>query len=78
MCQSCEALTINGVLCHEQGCPDSWRDEVRECAWCGCDFQPEEKYQECCSDSCYNIYIGGEEETIDRSSGIHYIISTFK
>jgi hypothetical protein len=45
MCQSCEALTINGVLCHEHGCPDAWRDYKRKCAWCGQEFIPENKYQ---------------------------------
>jgi len=59
MCQSCEALTINGVLCHESGCPDSWRDYERECVECGCPFIPEEKDQSTCSDDCYHIWIGG-------------------
>ena len=25
-CDGCAILSINGVLCHETGCPDSWRD----------------------------------------------------
>ena len=36
-CNSCEALMINGVYCHEAGCPDAWRDYTSECAECGCD-----------------------------------------
>lgn len=41
MCDSCEVVRINGVLCHEAGCPDAWRDRTRECDVCGCDFLPE-------------------------------------
>lgn len=53
MCRSCETLVINGVLCHEHGCPDAWMNEVRNCLWCGCDFKPESNNQTCCSDDCY-------------------------
>jgi hypothetical protein len=58
MCNSCEALTINGVYCHEIGCPDAWQDETRECRWCGREFKLEEKHQTCCDDSCYAAYNG--------------------
>ena len=30
-CSQCEALAINGLACHEQGCPH----QTRECAECG-------------------------------------------
>jgi hypothetical protein len=56
MCHSCEVLTINGVLCHEIGCPDSYKDEKRSCKWCGADFKPETKDQDCCSHSCSVAY----------------------
>jgi hypothetical protein len=56
MCQSCEALTINGVLCHELGCPDSWRDELRTCKWCGQEFKPEQRDQTCCCHTCAMAY----------------------
>jgi hypothetical protein len=52
MCNSCEVLNINGVNCHESGCPDAWMDYSKECKWCGSSFKPEEEYQECCCDSC--------------------------
>lgn len=29
-CSQCEALVINGVACHERGCPNQ-RRECREC-----------------------------------------------
>jgi len=60
MCSSCEVLTINGVLCHELGCPDAWRDYTRECKWCGTEFTPEDKHQDCCSHSCTMNYLSIE------------------
>ena len=41
-CQSCEMLSINGVPCHETGCPDAWIGQPTRCFECGCDFVPEE------------------------------------
>ena len=58
MCNSCEVMRINGVLCHEIGCPDAWKDYTKECKWCGQDFQPESEHQECCSHSCHVSYSG--------------------
>jgi hypothetical protein len=58
MCQSCEQLRINGVVCHESGCPDAWRDETRECRWCGSRFRPEYRNQRECTDGCYAAYRG--------------------
>ncbi len=56
MCSSCEALRINGVLCHETGCPDAWRDYNRECKWCGQEFKPEDHNQQFCDEACYESY----------------------
>ena len=58
MCNSCESLGINGVLCHEIGCPDAWRDYVRECKWCGRQFSPDDRDQTCCDESCAAVYHG--------------------
>ena len=58
LCDSCEVLYINGVKCHEQGCPDAWKDYERECTECGGKFKPDDKDQLTCDD-CY------EEENID-------------
>lgn len=58
MCQSCEAVRINGVLCHEKGCPDAWQDTTRECKFCGTEFKPEERHQQFCDTSCYCAYYG--------------------
>ena len=56
MCDSCEELSINGTNCHEQGCPDAWKDYDNECKGCGSNFKPECKGQECCSESCQEAY----------------------
>jgi len=56
MCEQCEVLYINGVKCHEIGCPDAWKDYVKECKWCGQEFQPEDKWQVLCSDDCAECY----------------------
>lgn len=58
MCQSCQALRINGVLCHEIGCPDAWKDYSRVCKWCGSTFVPDDRDQICCDESCYCAWAG--------------------
>ena len=57
-CDQCELLMINGVRCHETGCPAAWQDYSRECKECGCDFQPEERHQMLCSHPCASAYLG--------------------
>lgn len=57
-CDSCELLRINGVICHETGCPDAWKDEVRECLECGGNFKPENRKDKVCSHVCYISYSG--------------------
>ena len=55
-CDQCEMLSINGVACHETGCPNS-RDprydaenetwiKTRECFECGCTVDADDP---CCS-----------------------------
>jgi len=58
MCDSCEAVMLNGVLCHEHGCPDSWRNYKRECNWCGRAFLPGHRDQTFCDDACAEAYNG--------------------
>ncbi len=50
-CDQCHCMLIQGVLCHEIGCPESWRDTVRDCHECGFEFIPEESDQYHCQ-SC--------------------------
>ena len=43
-CQNCQAVRINGVLCHETGCPTSYIGKTLECSWCGTKFKiPEDE-----------------------------------
>lgn len=64
-CDSCQLLRINGVICHETGCPEAWRDSVRECRECGCEFKPKDRDQVCCSSDCqamrYGIFTGPKD-----------------
>jgi hypothetical protein len=58
LCESCYALRINGLLCHEHGCPDAHKTETRECKWCGNAFAPEDRGQRFCDDDCTQSYWG--------------------
>ena len=55
MCDSCQALMINGIHCHETGCPDSWKDYQNECYECGQEFKPEHRGQMICPE-CNSEY----------------------
>ena len=55
-CDGCDPSTINGVLCHESGCPESHKDYPEECKWCGQDYFKEYRFQTCCSEDCHNSY----------------------
>ena len=56
VCHSCELVRINGLVCHETGCPDAWRDSNRECKECGTKFVPEERHQKFCEPECAMHY----------------------
>jgi len=55
-CRSCDDAMINGVHCHETGCPDAWRDELRECRWCGQTFKPGNRTQFFCCQGCADSF----------------------
>jgi hypothetical protein len=57
-CDSCEIVYIQGVRCHETGCPQAYTDETRECANCGTDFSPEHNHQSTCDHTCWVMYSG--------------------
>lgn len=60
-CDQCEPACICGINAHETGCPNAWRDprtgepNQRKCLECGCDFQPDERYQGVCT-GCVDVY----------------------
>lgn len=82
MCNQCDAITINGVYCHEHGCPDAWKSELRECRECGERFKPEDRGQRKCAscmfDEMDSIYQAGNcddcffDETEDGCDAGHY------
>ena len=49
-CDGCQLLFINGAMCHEIGCPESWKDYSIECHECGCDFIRSERSEAVCPD----------------------------
>ena len=57
-CGSCDSATINGVYCHETGCPDAYKTEIRSCKWCGSEPEPEHPRQQFCENLCYAYYYG--------------------
>lgn len=68
-CESCQVLYVNGVRCHETGCPDAWKDEVRECKECGGEFEPSASRQQTCSEECVAAYEGAEYRPGDGEEG---------
>ena len=62
-CDGCHPSRINGVLCHEAGCPEAWRDHAVECRECGCDFYPEERSRRVCEDCARAADEREDEET---------------
>lgn len=49
-CNGCSPVAIDGILCHERGCPDAWRDHPAECRECDCEFMPESRWDSVCPD----------------------------
>lgn len=66
-CQDCAAVVINGVPCHETGCPNHHIDLATgepyavECGWCGSDCPCSRlgtQAKAFCDDDCANAYYG--------------------
>ncbi len=58
MCHSCQVVRIQGKVCHEFGCPEAFKSETRECAWCGSKFTPKHSRDKFCDESCYRAFYG--------------------
>lgn len=74
MCDHCEVMYINGIKCHEIGCPVAYLDYTAECRWCGQKIKPYEGIREpdgrsFCDNSCYCYYynLPCEENDIEES-----------
>jgi hypothetical protein len=51
-CNSCSPSRINGVLCHEAGCPDAWRDYRKTCVFCNRPFYAPGNRKACLCHTC--------------------------
>ncbi len=60
MCDQCHVVRINGIACHETGCPNwnldpmTGKRQTQQCPWCGCAFTQtdEHDYGDYCDDTC--------------------------
>jgi hypothetical protein len=69
-CDQCEALRINGVYCHETGCPNAWKQAKGYCDNCGELLPPltedtSPSMYNFCSEGCYDEYWGDYYEPAD-------------
>lgn len=64
-CDSCQPVAVNGLLCHETGCPEAWKDAKAVCDECGQEYDPEERDSRFCSRQCKAAYHG---ESTDEHS----------
>lgn len=60
-CDNCNPVAIQGIVCHEEGCPTPWRgaNSVRECKNCPRKFTPNTElrwHSGMCSVGCYRDY----------------------
>jgi hypothetical protein len=53
-CSQCQSMVVNGVPCHESGCPNE-RSEV-ECRECGTEFVQESRWDTTCCHTCHVAY----------------------
>ena len=60
-CDQCQIVYINGMRCHEIGCPEAWKDYIIDCPECGTSFVPEEKEQTFCCEDCWRSHSGLHE-----------------
>jgi hypothetical protein len=47
-CNDCSPTRINGVLCHEQGCPSAWKDYAKTCIECDASFYSPNPHRKVC------------------------------
>ena len=59
MCESCDCVNINGMNCHEFGCPDKNKVAREKCPECGIPTIPENQessYEACLCEKCLVIW----------------------
>ncbi|MFA5037535.1 MAG: hypothetical protein WC479_10220 [Candidatus Izemoplasmatales bacterium] len=64
-CPNCDSATVNGIVCHEHGCPTPWIGRIFECCFCGEKFRvPEDErpirsfYRIFCNETCKSMSLG--------------------
>ncbi len=55
-CDQCQLLRINGVVCHEIGCPKAYKGTYYTCSGCGGEFKKKNARQVRCG-RCVRILI---------------------
>jgi hypothetical protein len=55
-CPSCQLARIQGIVCHETGCPDRHLFTFTSCLWCGQRCKARRDGRRFCSGSCYRSY----------------------
>jgi hypothetical protein len=72
-CNQCEMLSINGIACHETGCPNSRKTWIADrgewvlflkCSVCGCDVED----GTVCDCQTLDADLGLDTETFERQS----------
>lgn len=58
-CDQCSAVMIQGVYCHETGCPNARRYECREC---GSMYAHRDEAAVCCDPDNASQYVGMEDD----------------
>jgi len=61
-CDHCAAAMINGVFCHETGCPVAWEHQTRTCRLCGDHFQPDHDRADTCPDCADHEHAGHDPD----------------
>jgi hypothetical protein len=53
-CDQCQLLRINGVVCHEIGCPNATVSKT--CKWCDREFRTKDRFRQTCSPGCQKAW----------------------
>lgn len=69
ICDACHVMYVNGIKCHEAGCPEAWRDYDRECFECGHSFRPTDRHQALCEGCTEDYERGAAGDDLDPAGG---------
>lgn len=73
-CNQCQMLNINGLNCHETGCPN---DRSWQCFECGSEYSTKEEVNGCCDLDCETEHVVRVVKATSRKDarriGIHLL-----